>query len=114
MREEESRERDLDYEEYREWRRQRSRPWFNQGWFWALIAVAGLALLLWQLGNIGEAVQSSAAATREQTSAIREQTQVMREQGSWIIQQLRAIEQAITTLGHYVREGLESLGELKG
>lgn len=94
------------YEAYVEWCRQRSRPWYNQGWFWALMMVAGLAILVWQLGNIGEAVQSSAEATKEQTSAIRDQTQAMREQGSWLLEQLRAVERAISSLGHTIREAI--------
>lgn len=98
--------RDPAYAAFQEWYRRRQKPWYNQGWFWALLTVAGLAILAWQLGNISQAVQASAEATREQTGAIREQTQVMKEQGSWILQQLQAIERSITNLGHSVREAI--------
>lgn len=103
-----------DREPCKEWCRLGRRPWYDQGWFWALLSVAGLALVAWQLGNIHQALETSAEATRQQTgAAIMERTQGMREWGAelerqfvWILEHLRAVGRAIAALGGYLREAL--------
>lgn len=96
-----------------EWCRLGGRPWYDQGWFWALLCVGGLALVAWQLGNIHEALEASAESTRQQTEAMMTQTQVMRaqavwleKQGAWLGMQLEAVGRAIAALGGYLREAL--------
>lgn len=109
-----------DREPCNEWCRLGGRPWYDQGWLWALLSVAGLALVAWQLGAIHQALEASAEATRQQTGGMAEQAQVMRawavvldqqaarvhDRALWLLEQLRAVGRAIAALGEHLRESL--------
>ena len=95
-------------------RRPRNRPWYNQGWVWLLIAAIVLTVVVWQLSGLGEAVRSTAAATREQTMAIQEQTETMKEQGHWLQQQLEEIGRALNSLAQGAQELLNMARSMLG
>jgi hypothetical protein len=88
--------------------RVKKKSWYNQGWLWLIVAVAGIAIIYMGFSGLTRETVNMNAYIQGQTTAIREQTGVLGSIKDSLNQITLAIKDAVIQIKDTIQQTLSS------